>query len=193
MIHELNHLIELFLIKNNKDSNGNFCSSDFISGFDMVKNDNSTEKDEEKNKRKYELFNEVINNILAKEITKLMHEKGIYIFNKEESAKIDGNSIQYESLEPVVMEFYNVFRSEIIETRQTGNIQLLLNIIGNQNFSDLNELVKQYDEVFSTRMTGIDEVYEEKIKEIINRSKQVVQSMIQYKEKHYSSVGNDTR
>ena len=153
IIHELNHRYELSLSEVREDSVEFLCGWDYL----VQKNNTQVEKkdllgDKDETKRDYELFNEIINELIAQEITTLMHERGIYIFNSPEFGKIKG-ATSYELARNLVQEFLNEFHSEIIASRK-GNIDIIFDTVGKENFDALNELVKELHENFNIMSYG---------------------------------------
>ena len=49
----------------------------------------------------------------------------------------------------VVEEFYETYKKEIIESRKNGNIEVIYNEIGEDNFNELNELIKDFSDIIS--------------------------------------------
>ena len=137
IIHELNHVYELELINVNK------AGADYTCGWEKF-HEIGTQEDElyplyeDNTKRKYELFNEIINELIAQEITEKLHSKGIYMFCDPNNAKIQGGT-GYESTRFLVQTFYETFKSEILASRH-GNMNQLFEVCGEENFNQLNEL-----------------------------------------------------
>ncbi len=148
IVHELNHLYELHLINANEKSNDIICGWDLIET--KYKNDEVSEivdlKDND-SKRKYELFNEIVNEKIAQEIYSKMLEKGIYIFNDETTAKVT-NTTSYENTSFLVNDFFNEFKEDIIQSRSNGNIEVIWNKVGKENFDALNELFQIFNNNF---------------------------------------------
>ena len=187
IIHELNHVYELNLI--NVDKTG----ADYTCGWENFHESINPEDElwplyEDNTKREYELFNEIINELIAQEITDKLHEKGIYIFCNSNNAKIKGGT-GYESTRFLVQKFYEAFKPEILASRH-GNMNYIFNACGEENFNDLNELFH----VFKDKWPGLKTVklYEdlknktdnENTKlfyEIINKRDDILTRMIEYK------------
>lgn len=148
IIHELNHLYELSLesVINNK--------AVYLCGWDICEDDIVGEVNDyiditkEEPKRSYELFNEIINEVIAQEIEEKMHEKGIHILDSSRNSKVKGNT-SYEASFFIIKDFYKEFRDEIIKSRSNGNIKEILDIVGEKNFNDLNDLFDIYFENLS--------------------------------------------
>lgn len=144
IIHELNHLVEeriKNIIKTIVENTINFGVS-AETGFNCKSDE---EYIEELEKTKYELFNETINDIIADEITKLMHDKGIFLFTdpnyqnkKEETFSV------YNYSKPLIQGFFNEFRKIIIHTLMTGDKLSLYKIIDEENFDELNDLINEF-------------------------------------------------
>ena len=97
--------------------------------------------------REYELFNEIINELISQEITQILFESNGYIFNTKEDAKIKGGT-SYENTMFLIKEFYNTYKKEIIESRRTGDMTELFNAVGKENFEALNKLFHEFYESF---------------------------------------------
>lgn len=185
IIHELNHLYELSLesVINNK--------AVYLCGWDICEDEIVGEvKDyiditKEEPKRSYELFNEIINEVIAQEIEEKMHEKGIYILDSNDNSRVKGNT-SYEASFFIIKDFYKEFRDEIIKSRSNGNIKEILDVVGEKNFNDLNDLFEIYFENLSglKKMQLLDDIKNNKttnltIKyyEIVDKSKEILEKM----------------
>ena len=138
IIHELNHIVEMGIesvLGNIATLRSGWDSEDYIVG----------EKAEhivlEPETRKYERFNEVINELLAIDI----HEKFKSIYGDIFSIQNDDYelSCSYLDQEYIVRDFFETYKQEIIESRITGNMQVLFDAIGEENFEALNNLVNE--------------------------------------------------
>ena len=187
IIHELNHLYELSLesVINNK--------AVYLCGWDICEDDIVGEVNDyiditkEEPKRSYELFNEIINEVIAQEIEEKMHEKGIHILDSSRNSKVKGNT-SYEASFFIIKDFYKEFRDEIIKSRSNGNIKEILDVVGEKNFNDLNDLFDIYfenlsglkkmqllDDIKNNRTTNLTIKYyeiEDKSKEIMERMRE---------------------
>lgn len=147
IIHELNHVYELTL----QNIEGNKYYG--ICGWDETEDEYENETpdlvslDERKIKREYELFNEIVNELISQEITEILFSTDGYIFNTKENAKIKNGS-SYENSLFLVKHFYNTYKKEIIESRRTGDMTKLFNIVGKENFESLNQLFHEFYESF---------------------------------------------
>ena len=148
IIHELNHLWELSL---SSVGNGMYSS---LCGWDILDADMSQEGEiavntleEDRTKRSYELFNEIINELIAQEISKMMVEDHQFVFDSEEKVTYK-RTTSYENTFFIVKDFFQEFKKEIIESRSNGNIQIIWNKVGKENFDELNELFHIFYEHF---------------------------------------------
>ena len=149
IVHELNHVLEscIGLVGENE--------YEFISGWDFTTANLNLVPGQEVNtlenreNRPYELFNEIINEIIAKEISKIMHEEKIYIFDDENNSKYEYTT-GYDFSKFLVEDFFNEFRDAIIKSRSNGNIEIIFNEVGKENFDALNELFHIYNDSFSS-------------------------------------------
>ena len=159
IVHELNHAYELTF----KSMENNVCT--LHCGWDILRDTISSQSqetvslDEKKEKRDYELFNEIINELIAQEISEIMSQMGIYVFNTKEDKKIVG-STSYERTRFLVKNFYETYKKEILESRKYGNIEIIHNAVGKENFEELNQLFYEYNEHFNIGL-GILQVYED--------------------------------
>lgn len=185
IIHELNHLYELSLesVINNK--------AVYLCGWDISEDDIVGEVNDyiditkEEPKRSYELFNEIINEVIAQEIEEKMHEKGIHILDSSRNSKVKGNT-SYEASFFIIKDFYKEFRDEIIKSRSNGNIKEILDVVGEKNFNDLNDLFDIYFENLSglKKMQLLDDIKNNrttnltiKYYEIVDKSKEIMERM----------------
>lgn len=185
IIHELNHLYELSLesVINNKVV--------YLCGWDICEDDIVGEVNDyiditkEEPKRSYELFNEIINEVIAQEIEEKMHEKGIHILDSSRNSKVKGNT-SYEASFFIINDFYKEFRDEIIKSRSNGNIKEILDVVGEKNFNDLNDLfdiyfenlsglkkMQLFDDIKNNRTTNLTIKYYE----IVDKSKEIMERM----------------
>lgn len=187
IVHELNHLYELSLT-NYTDS-----KIEYICGWDYLTDDLNKEIEvdtinEDKEKRNYELFNEIINELIAQDISKKMVEENNFVFDEEGKAEYIGRT-SYERTKVLVKQFYDEFRQEIIESRSNGNIEVILNRVGKENFEELNRLFEVFNEHFSGMnfysiredINNKKETEETKLYfEIINKTEEILENMKNY-------------
>ena len=148
IIHELNHIIELALMEADEDH------YNFICGWDPFKEDLKKEPGkidtlhEDDTKREYELFNEIINELIAQEISEKMQRDGFYIFDSPDNSNYKFTT-SYIHTFVLVRNFFDEFKKEIIESRHNGNIQIIWDTVGKENFDALNKLFHEFYENFS--------------------------------------------
>ena len=151
IIHELNHVLEASLTS--------FDGKNYImtNGWEIY-NDKISEKADEievlinKPKRKYELFNEIINELITQDIVKILFNSENYILKNKNTALISGGT-NYESTKFIAIEFYETYKKEIIESRKNGNIRLIYDTIGENNFNALNDLFNLYYKYFPNEIS----------------------------------------
>ena len=138
LMHELNHVFELFL----NEIEGN--ELEYIYGWEKIRiklkfasgESNNEVEFKTREKRNVELINEVVNENISQEITSKLHQKGIYIFGDKEISKIKGGT-SYELLNHLMINFYDKFKDEIIKSRTNVNYEQLFNELGKDNFDEL--------------------------------------------------------
>ena len=146
IIHELNHLFETTLCKVEQEHYEAISGWDIITG-DIQKQISSENTTSNNENRKYELLNEIINELIAQEIYEKMLEKNQYIFDTKQTAKVH-NTTSYEHTFFLVKDFFKEFKKEILESRSNGNIEIILNKVGKENFDELNNLFNIFYENF---------------------------------------------
>ena len=147
IVHELNHLIELYLQKADEKGFTVIC------GWDVSEElyDASKEIDTINNKnelRNCELFNEIINELIAQEVCEILHENNGYVFDEKNNSQIK-NTTSYEHSFFLVRDFYSKYKEKIIESRRHGNIEAIWNEVGKENFYALNDLFETFNNYFS--------------------------------------------
>ena len=132
MLHEFCHVIELQI------ENGKGVGSGF---------DNSEEKNlYREEKRKYERLNENITDIFAIEATRILHNRGVYMLEPKELIVNDVWDINTDSItKKMLIPFLEDYKKEIVKARITGDMEGLLNIIGKDNFEELNDCINKVD------------------------------------------------
>lgn len=130
LLHEICHAIEV-----NPEQNG----SGFDSYIDQANSYNI-------NYRKYERLNETITDIFAIEARKNNIKKGIYIIEPKEYINEDVQNNNTSSiLKNMLSEFMKKYRKDIIKARITGNMENFYNVIGKNNFEELNDIINYTD------------------------------------------------
>lgn len=190
IIHELLHTVESSMKQLSKDE------IYFKFGFDEVvepicKNEDELivddrQGDPNEQKRRYELFSENIHQELAIEVTRRLHEKGIYLYGDQKLAKETG-STSYERYNVVTKNFQQEYREEMIDGMMLPNRDGITELVGKENFERLNATVSEYaelpfykmmDDVLSKRDTDLTR----KRIELANRGKKIVVDMKEYEQ-----------
>lgn len=181
LVHELNHLYESFLVNISNDS------YDVLSGWELVNhkiNDTDIEEAEDNSRnsdfRPYELFNEIINDMITQEIVEQMHKDGIYLFDKPNAQPFKS---RYQFTRFLVEEFYKRYKDKIIESRRDGNIEIIWNEVGKENFDALNELFHEFR--FENDLCSPVEA--QKRKELSPRLTEILHNMEEYKKSHQTN------
>lgn len=190
IIHELLHTVESSMKQLSKDE------IYFKFGFDEVvepicKNEDELIVDDRQGnpneqKRRYELFSENIHQELAIEVTRRLHEKGIYLYGDQKLAKETG-STSYERYNVVTKNFQQEYREEMIDGMMLPTRDGITELVGKENFDRLNATVSEYaelpfykmmDDVLSKRDTDLTR----KRIELANRGKKIVVDMKEYEQ-----------
>lgn len=134
LIHELNHRFEMDLLV--IDENGFTTKNGWEEIYDGFSVDDEAY-------REYELLNEAINELIAQDITKKMHELGLYIFDTE--GTVVRETSDYAAVNFIVRDFYNKYKDDIIKSRtDIGGIEHIKGKVGADNLDALNDLVNKY-------------------------------------------------
>ena len=148
IIHECNHLFELSLSEVNQDSYEAICGWDICTGeINKEKKSLVDTLKQDRDKRSYELMNEIINELIAQEIYSRMLERDEHIFDTSENAKVKYIT-SYENTFFLIKDFFQEFRKEILESRCNGQIEIIWNKVGKENFDALNDLFRIFNEHF---------------------------------------------
>lgn len=158
-IHEIQHAIETQLIDIKPDY------AVFKSGFDIVKEEfigknMQDESDEERKKREFELLSETIHQQIAKEVTKYLHDRNVYVFSKEKSDNDPNINIsrtcQYDDFYPIIKLFYQKYKTRILDARLSYvSFKEFITSAIESEFKNINALVKEANEL--SGLFGVDQ------------------------------------
>lgn len=134
-IHELVHAIEF-----------NECFPLCKTGFDIVGN-KVPRNPYNKKKRIYERFNETITDMIVEKIRKSLLKKGIYIAEKRKltDTKNVKNTNTDNILKIMLYPLFDKVSQELLDSRLTGHTLEFTNLIGPENFKDLNDVINKVD------------------------------------------------
>lgn len=169
-IHEINHAIETVLLEYSKDSMK--CKT----GFEVLETGNEV--------RNYERFSETINQLIAMSVTDLMHSEGVFLFDSPENSRVKG-ATSYEQQNVLITNFFNRFKKEIMLARVSDNLEPLFKVVGEDNFEELNTVIKEhvelpYYKMMSAFAEGRENEFTQKAKSLLNRSSTVLNKMIDH-------------
>ena len=137
IFHEINHLIELNSLNITEQGHEEIC------GWDIVSSDYNGESFSDRN---YEAFNEIINDMLAEQVARSFHSKGNSIISNPKNARY--RVCGYRTTEFLAHDFFIKYYDSIIKSRN-GNIKIILDTVGKDNFEELNGLFNEFNENFS--------------------------------------------
>jgi len=141
LMHELNHRLEMGIIEKNDET------YDYICGWQKGKKSSK----ESSLDSKYMWINEVINEMISIDIYNLMEKNNVSIFGKRNVDKQFDRGIQvssYDKGKVLLKEFFDDNLKSIISSRLNGDINILYEEIGKENFEELNALVNYFFEEF---------------------------------------------
>ena len=190
IVHELLHTVESSMKQLSKDE------IYFKFGFDeavepichneeeLIVDDRQSNPNEPK--RSYEIFSENLHQQLAIEVTRRLHEKGIYLYGDPKIAKETG-STSYERYNVVTKNFQKEYREEMIDGMMAPTRDGITEIVGKENFENLNAAVSEYaelpyykmmDDILAKRDTDLTR----KRLELVNRGAQITKEMKAYEQ-----------
>lgn len=144
MLHEISHVIEAEGI----------WGIALRTGFDGIGQDVFSANPYDIQKRKYERLNENITDILAIEAMQILHKQGIYILEPKEhvyeeiSDTADGIIYNTSSItKDMLSTFMTRYRAPILQARIFGDMKVLYDIIGAENFEALNDVINKVDDM----------------------------------------------
>lgn len=141
-IHEIGHVIETFILK---EKNGKALEK---TGFELIMQgdtigieyDSKGKMVKTQNKRRYEAFNEIINEYISIKVTKKLNEKNINIG----LIKSDFEDSPYSSGFKVFGDFIEKHIDKIIACKMSSDGKEIGEFFGFENFNQLADLATQY-------------------------------------------------
>lgn len=130
-LHELCHAID----KGDKE-----CGCGFDREMESEKNSYNTDK------REYERLNETLTDIFCIEAMENLHSKNIYMMEPKEIVAVDVSDYNTHSIvKKMLLPFLSKYRKSIIKAKILDDKQELFDIIGEENFIELNDIVNKVD------------------------------------------------
>lgn len=168
IIHELNHLVESKIIY--IDDN----VTEIDSGWTGYYTDNKTDKSKFPVNCGKKPFNEIINDLLAEQITRQYHAKGKSIITNPTEEKYNGG--YKRDLEFIVRPFFDYYHDIIIKSR-LDSITDITDVVGEENFDELGDLVQEHDKKIKVIRSNIfisdkREIIKDSIKKACDETKE---------------------
>lgn len=138
LIHELNHVLEMNVIsKNEKDEYTYACGWQHgLRSFEKCILD-----------PQYKMINEVINELISQDIIQIMRENNGCIFEPK-SENIDYVSA-YNIGFIIIKDFFEKYKESIIQSRLNNDLNIIYDVVGKENFEELNELLVSFCNTFN--------------------------------------------
>lgn len=134
LIHELNHIIGMHLLEYRGKSNYQLQMGILIS-------------DTGNNTTKYffsSMIDEIFNQKVAKEVTKKLHSKGIYLIDNPVKSRIEDTSL-YEMGEILLVDFFGDYFEKLLKIYVSGEgLEELYEEIGLENVKELGVLIEEF-------------------------------------------------
>lgn len=182
IIHELNHVYELFL------TNVDDKKASFICGWDYASDSLTREPCEEDN-NKYTMLNEIVNEYIAQDIVTILHNAGVYLFGDRSTTKNSSLSGYEANLKYFTRNFYLEFKDIILKSRK-NSMQVIFDELGEDNFNEYAEFISDMnnrycgfniyrvlDDIMSNRETDLVREFRENQEKAEN----MIQKMKDYK------------
>ena len=133
LLHEITHAIEC-----KEDPH---CGTPF-SGFEVSDSLNLYNR----KRRKYEILNETITDMITTEVISYLHNKGIYMIEPKEVIVEDMQNFNTSiTLKNILREFWDKYRNRIIWARLIGGMDCLFDRIGRSPFESLNNYINKVE------------------------------------------------
>ena len=195
IVHELNHVLETSIGLVGEHEYEMFCGWDIETDrINAVPNQKEVDTLEERKVRPYELFNEIINEMISQEISKIIEEENLFVFDDKNNFKYTYTT-DYDYTKFLVKDFFYEFRDSIIKSRSNGNIQIIYDEVGKENFDALNELFHIYFEhfggmkkvdLYSSLQEGEDTEQTRIYHELTEKRDIILDNMRKYRDSHKS-------
>ncbi len=180
-MHECGHII---------DQNENGIAFESCMDF----SDSSMKNPYDSTCRRYEKFNETLNDIFTIEAIEFLHSQGIYLIEPQKFILEDVNNyntalITKNLLQPLLLKF----RPQVISSKVNADRSELTKYIGQDNFEELVDVVNKVDYLSRNGVIGkIDTTPEdEMVKEYfvqVNRAEKIYQNIDNYYDNNYQTL-----
>lgn len=197
IIHEFNHLYEFTSIPS--ENKNEIIVGGGWDGWNVIYDPITGMYKEQANlidgKRKYELLAEIVNDMIAQEIARGMHNNGVNIISDINVARF--GSTGYQTTKMLVSDFINLYKNQIIESRSNNNMEAIYNMVGQANFDDLNNLFFEFNKYlggmnFFVCLNELKEGKETeltiKLREIQEKRNVILENMKSYANKEHKSL-----
>ena len=156
--------------------------------------DNSTENPYDNTCRKYEKFNETLNDIFTIEALEFLHSHGMYLiepqkFTLEDVSNYNTALITKNLLQPLLLKF----RSQVISAKINADQNELTRYIGQDNFEELVDVVNKVDYlsrngvINKIETSPEDELVKEYFKQV-NRAEKIYHNIDDYYDNNYQTL-----
>lgn len=139
LIHELLHVVEEHIVENKND---NIVLQGGFERWTIRGND-------EKDNRDFEFLNELVHQKISQDITNLMHDSDIYIFNDPKEANRSRQNYDSNS-SPVIEEFYSRFKEPLLKYKLLGKKEEFEDLIGKKELGELAKWCVYFYNTYTT-------------------------------------------
>ena len=193
VIHELNHILELSLKSANDEGFTYYSGWEYFkTPLTMTKTKNINTLEDDDSVRGYELFNEIINELITQDIYNLMIQDEVSVIDTKENRETKSLS-NYDRMIFIARDFFQEFKDKILESRKNGQIEIIWDEVGKENFDALNELFHEFynhflnhniRKVLKDISQGIETEDTIFYKELKNKRDEILKKMRTYKMMH---------
>lgn len=172
-IHECGHAIDQGILRNSFESHDSIEQNQYNVKY-----------------RKYERFNETLNDLLTMEVEEYLREHGIYLIESQELVNDDTfNRNTWQTTKQILCSLLMDFRAPLIKAKVTASPEEFTKLIGEENFEELIDIVNKVDLLTKDGLGVLNEKPELKrmYTEELNKLNELYKKIYAYYEKNFGS------
>ena len=166
-------------------------------GFETIESYSYGQNPYDKKSRKYEKFDETINDIFTEEVKNYLYSLNLYLIEpKELTVHNTSNKNTYNITRELLQPLIKKFRKQVIRAKVNSTPQLLIEYIGLENYEDLVDAVNKVDYLTRNSLTYklehdkenpiVTEYYEQ-----VERVRQIYINIDEYYANHFGLLQTD--
>lgn len=142
--------------------------------------------------RKYEKFNEALNDIFTIEAIELLHNEGIYLIEPKEYVSSDMSNINTALITKTLLKpLLSKFRKQVVSAKINANPEELTRYIGIDNFEELVDSISKIEYIFTiiSSISGAQrDAMSKEYFDTIERVKQIYVNIDNYYAQHFGNL-----